>query len=176
MEAFWAGGYTATSTQDLCDATGLARSSLYNAFTGKRDLFEQALRRYAANTRRDMAMLVAARAPAPVVIRDFLMSAIDTQWARADRRGCLAVNAAVEVGPDDARLASLSLLDFDELTGAFRQVVERGQRDGDIPAGRDAAALARLIHSCLVGLHVVGRVADDRARLTDIVDALIDSF
>ena len=46
MEAFWAAGYEATSTQDLCDATGLGRSSIYNTFKSKHDLFERALARY----------------------------------------------------------------------------------------------------------------------------------
>ncbi|NUS02366.1 MAG: helix-turn-helix transcriptional regulator, partial [Nonomuraea sp.] len=43
MRAFWDAGYEATSTQDLCAATGLGRSSIYNTFAGKRDLFERAL-------------------------------------------------------------------------------------------------------------------------------------
>jgi AcrR family transcriptional regulator len=46
MRLFWTSGYEATSTQDLCEATGLGRSSIYNTFTSKRDLFDRALRRY----------------------------------------------------------------------------------------------------------------------------------
>ncbi len=46
MHAFWANGYEATSTQDLCEATGLGRSSIYNTFTSKHDLFRRALTRY----------------------------------------------------------------------------------------------------------------------------------
>ncbi|WP_228807159.1 TetR/AcrR family transcriptional regulator, partial [Nocardia cyriacigeorgica] len=42
MRAFWSAGYEATSTQDLCAATGLGRSSIYNTFTSKHDLFERA--------------------------------------------------------------------------------------------------------------------------------------
>ncbi|WP_258571869.1 TetR/AcrR family transcriptional regulator [Actinomadura parmotrematis] len=46
MSAFWTAGYEATSTEDLCAVTGVGRSSLYNAFAGKRELFLRALRRY----------------------------------------------------------------------------------------------------------------------------------
>ena len=38
MRAFWAGGYAATSVQDLEHATGLGRGSLYNAFGDKEQL------------------------------------------------------------------------------------------------------------------------------------------
>lgn len=46
MHAFWANGYEATSTQDLCEATGLGRSSIYNTFSSKHDLFKRSLARY----------------------------------------------------------------------------------------------------------------------------------
>ncbi|MEQ1883260.1 MAG: helix-turn-helix domain-containing protein, partial [Burkholderiales bacterium] len=32
METFWSKGYGATSLDDLCEATGLSRSSFYAAF------------------------------------------------------------------------------------------------------------------------------------------------
>ncbi len=38
MQVFWAKGYESTSLDDLCEATGLGRSSLYAAFGDKRAL------------------------------------------------------------------------------------------------------------------------------------------
>ena len=38
MEMFWSKGYEATSLDDLCEATGLSRSSLYATFGNKRDV------------------------------------------------------------------------------------------------------------------------------------------
>ncbi|HEY4569169.1 MAG TPA: TetR/AcrR family transcriptional regulator, partial [Kribbella sp.] len=43
MRLFWTSGYEATSTQDLCAATGLGRSSVYNTFTSKKALFQRTL-------------------------------------------------------------------------------------------------------------------------------------
>jgi AcrR family transcriptional regulator len=48
MRAFWVAGFEATSTEQLCAATGLQRGSLYNAFTGKHDLLVAVLERYMA--------------------------------------------------------------------------------------------------------------------------------
>ena len=45
-QVFWAQGYEHTSVDELCDATGLGRSSLYAAFRHKRGLYVQALVRY----------------------------------------------------------------------------------------------------------------------------------
>ncbi|TDE10624.1 TetR/AcrR family transcriptional regulator [Jiangella asiatica] len=176
MDVFWAGGYAATSTQDLCAGTGLGRSSLYNTFTSKHELYEQALRRYGERTRADQAELLERSGPVRAIIRDFLLEAVDRQLADPSRRGCLALNAAVEIGGADAVVADLTRADFDAIVDTMRALIERGQRTGELAPGRDAEALARLVHGALTGIHVVGRVAQDRERLSDIVDALIDSL
>ena len=51
MHTFWANGYDATTTEDLCAATGLGRSSIYNTFTSKHELFRRALLRYVDSER-----------------------------------------------------------------------------------------------------------------------------
>ncbi len=48
VEVFWRQGFEATSIQDLVEATGLNRGSLYNTFGDKAGLFEAALERYMA--------------------------------------------------------------------------------------------------------------------------------
>src|SRR3974390_2868093 len=46
MHVFWAKGYEASSLEDLCNATGLGRSSLYAAFSDKRRLYIEVLNHY----------------------------------------------------------------------------------------------------------------------------------
>ena len=46
MNLFWLYGYDATSIQDLVDATGVERGSLYHAFNSKAGLFAAALDHY----------------------------------------------------------------------------------------------------------------------------------
>ncbi|MEM9389991.1 MAG: helix-turn-helix domain-containing protein, partial [Bacteroidota bacterium] len=43
---FWSKGYNGTSMQDLVDTTGLNRSSIYNSFGDKYNLYEQSLQYY----------------------------------------------------------------------------------------------------------------------------------
>ncbi|WP_116950182.1 TetR/AcrR family transcriptional regulator [Jiangella endophytica] len=175
MDVFWVGGYAATSTNDLCEGTGLARSSLYNTYKSKRDLYEQALRRYGERTRTEQAELLERHGPVREVIRDFLLRAVDAQLADPARRGCLALNAAVELGDADPAVAELTRDDFDTIVATMQALIERGQATGELGPG-DARAKARLVHAALTGIHVVGRVAEDRTRLTHIVDAMVDSL
>lgn len=43
MRVFWAKGFAATSTDDLVQAMGIGRQSLYNAFGDKKRLYLEAL-------------------------------------------------------------------------------------------------------------------------------------
>src|ERR1700752_3946602 len=43
---FWRKGFHATSAQDLVDELGISRSSLYDTYTDKRNLFKESLKLY----------------------------------------------------------------------------------------------------------------------------------
>ncbi|TFG41199.1 MAG: TetR/AcrR family transcriptional regulator, partial [Chromatiales bacterium] len=47
VELFASKGYSETSMEDIVKATGVSRYGLYGTFGNKRELFEQALDRYA---------------------------------------------------------------------------------------------------------------------------------
>ena len=54
MQVFWSKGYEAASLDDLCEGTGLNRSSLYAAFGDKHALFARHDRAAAASVRRNL--------------------------------------------------------------------------------------------------------------------------
>jgi len=176
MEAFWARGYAATSAQDLVDATGLGRSSLYNAFAGKHQLYERALRRYLErNTEADVALL---DRPGPVKerVRELLLGVIDADLGDPQRRGCLAVNAAIELaGKDEAVTVAVRRV-FARVEEALVVALERGQLDGEITGARSARALARFVLNAIYGLRVLGKAATDRAPLLDVVEATVSAL
>lgn len=176
MEMFWVRGYAATSAQDLVDATGLGRSSLYNAFAGKHQLYEQALRRYLEhNTEADVALL---DQPGPVKerVRELLLGVIDADLGDPQRRGCLAVNAAIELaGKDEAVTVAVRRV-FARVEEALVMALERGQRNGEIARDRSARALARFVLNAIYGLRVLGKTATDRGPLLDVVETTVSTL
>ena len=57
IDVFWEKGFEAASVGDLLDATGLSRSSFYDAFGSKRDLLLAAVTHYCETNRDKLAGL-----------------------------------------------------------------------------------------------------------------------
>ncbi|WP_232383445.1 TetR/AcrR family transcriptional regulator [Actinomadura violacea] len=169
MRAFWESGYEATSTQELCEATGLGRSSIYNTFTSKHDLFVRALALYmdvrTANVVRvleDEGRTVRER------LRTVLGHAVEAP--ADDPVGCLVVNTMIEMAPRDPDVKERLRRDQARRLAALRAAVEAGQRSGEIDAGRDAGALAHFVVAAIAGMRVAARGGADEATLRGIAD------
>ncbi|MFP1624906.1 TetR/AcrR family transcriptional regulator [Streptomyces sp. 5K101] len=180
MRAFWVNGYEATSTQDLCEATGLGRSSIYNTFSSKHDLFTRSLARYIDTmTTAQLAILEDDERPAVERIRALFAKVVDDEFAnRRDGRsqGCLTVNTTVELAGRDPEVARTLERDLERRLASFRAVVEAGRRDGDITSTRDADSLARFLNAVIGGMRVSAQGGADRAALEAVVDTAMDAL
>jgi AcrR family transcriptional regulator len=180
MHTFWEKGYEATSTQDLCEATGLGRSSIYNTFKSKRDLFERALAHYVDTmTTAQLAVLEDPRRRAADRIRDLFAMVVDGETEhRAGGRGlgCLTVNTTVEMAGRDSRAARLLERDTARRLAVLRAVIEEGRRDGSITSRRDAGALARFVNAAIGGMRISSQGGADRAALESIAEVTLDAL
>ncbi|MCG5212790.1 TetR/AcrR family transcriptional regulator [Streptosporangium sp. KLBMP 9127] len=166
MRAFWAAGYEATSTEDLCEATGLGRSSIYNTFTSKRALFLRALRHYAETMTERQVELLEGDAPVREKLRELLSRVVDEE--SGDPQGCLVVNTSIELAGRDEEVAALLKRDYDRRIEALRTALETGRSRGELDAGRDPLALAHFVAATVGGLRVAARTGADRAALDGI--------
>ncbi|GAS93400.1 TetR family transcriptional regulator [Mycolicibacterium canariasense] len=174
MELFWGRGYGATTPQQLAEHLQIGKGSMYGTFGGKRQLYDLALRRYLDQRVQSVGEILEGPGPAKDVLRQALRYMVKTDLERPDRRGCFATNSAVEFGRTDAEIADLVLDMFRRTEGAFRALIERGQRDGDIRADLHPANTASMLLSTVTGLHALARVEPGRARLARVVDATVD--
>jgi TetR/AcrR family transcriptional regulator, transcriptional repressor for nem operon len=180
MRTFWAQGYEATTTQDLCEATGLGRSSIYNTFTSKHELFKRALLRYIETTNAaQLAVLEDERRPPVARLRALVALIVDGE--EANRRGgrslgCLTVNTTVELAGRDPEATALLERDLQRRIGLLRDVIAAGQRDGGITSTRDPASLARYLNAVIGGIRVAGQGGADRDVLQSIADTALDAL
>ncbi|PSK88101.1 TetR family transcriptional regulator [Murinocardiopsis flavida] len=180
MRTFWANGYEATSTKDLCDATGLGRSSIYNTFTSKHELFQRALTRYMDGmTSAQTAVLDDAEQPPTERIRTLFAQIIEGEFSnRREGRslGCLTVNTTVELAGHDAETAQLLDRDRELRLSSLRDVLALGQRTGEFGTRQDPETLAHFVTSMISGMRVAAQGGADRATLESIAATAIEAL
>lgn len=173
---FWKKGYHAASMQDLVDAMGINRASLYGTFGDKHQLYIRCLQTYRDALHQTMTTLTARRRPARERLGTLFRHLVSEAVHDADRKGCLLANAALERGaedPDTLREVRL-YLDFTE--SLFRTLLDEGQRSGEIATDRPATDLARYLTALLAGFRVVGKVVPDRAALESALAPALDAL
>ncbi len=180
MRTFWANGYESTSTRDLCEALGLDRSSVYNAFTNKRELFKRALTRYIdATTADQLRILDDHTLPAIERIRALFAGILRTE--AANRRdgyglGCLTVNTTMELAGRDPEIALMLDRDTGRRVAGLSAVIESGQRAGDIGSARDPADLARFVNAVIAGIRVAAQGGAGDATIEAIAATAMDAL
>jgi TetR/AcrR family transcriptional repressor of nem operon len=172
MEEFWSHGYANTSPAQLAEATGVAKGSLYNAFGSKRELFERALQRYDVVGVELTEELLSGPGSAQHCIRSFLRCLVDADVARAERRGCLAVNTAVEFAGRDPEMTRTVRAMQDHTTAVLAARLDQGRRDGDVSADLDPQATARFLMNTIVGLRVMAKTYDAPV-LYDVIESAL---
>ena len=173
MQVFWAKGYEAASLDDLCEGTGLNRSSLYAAFGDKHALFLQTIERYG-----DRAVTrVAAALSRPLHIREalaaFLAEMIDQIVAGPGRSGCFIGNCAAEVARHDRAAAVTVRRNLTRVEATFRDALVRATTRGELPPHADVKTLARFLVAGTQGLRLVGKTGAGRDVLEDVAGVML---
>lgn len=175
METFWRHGYASTSLADLSRSTGLGSGSLYAAFGSKHALFERTLTRYLeVNTETDVALLENAE-DVPGAIEELLVGVAEAHLGNPQARGCLAVNAAIELAGREEAVTTAVRRVFSRVEEALTTALTRGQVAGSITQAASPRAQARYVLNALYGLRVLG-TAGDRGQLMDAVGLTLASL
>ncbi|MFJ4633441.1 TetR/AcrR family transcriptional regulator [Streptomyces sp. NPDC088847] len=166
MEAFRRTGFEGTSMRDLAKAAGLGSGSIYAAFGSKEGLYLAALDLYRQQYAMPLTdMLRSAHGDAREVVRGVFVATVDEIARDGQRRACLIVAAAMERARDDDRVAARLRSTTQALELALFDVIAEGQARGQVPADRDASALAGFLVTSLQGLRVMAAINPDRATL-----------
>lgn len=173
LEVLWTKGYEAASLDDLCEATGLGRSSLYAAFGDKRALYHRALERYEEMAAQRVHDALARPVPIREAIAAFLSRLIDDIVTGSGRRGCFIGNCAAEIARGDREAGAHVRRSLRRIEAAFRDGLARAQARGEIDRDVDLTALARFLTSGIQGLRLVGKANPDRAALDDIAAVMV---
>jgi len=157
LELFWRHGYEGVSVNDIAEAIGISKPSLYAAFGDKESLYLRALARYGERQQAHHAQMLESEPDARLAIEKLLLAAVD-QLA-AGNHGCMVVTGSTGCAnpavPDSVREA------LGEALRAGARAIEarlaRAQREHQLDADVDVTALAFFFYTAITGLSVQAR-------------------
>jgi TetR/AcrR family transcriptional repressor of nem operon len=173
MELLWTKGYEATSLDDLCEVTGLSRSSFYATFGSKRKLLLRSVDRYVERRVPKLIEMLARPLPVHDAFAALLGNFIDQIVAGSGRRGCFLGNCAAELPRSDRGALTQVRQGLGRTEAVFREALARAKARGELQPKADVDALARFLTAGIQGLRLVGKVNPDRSALEDIAATML---
>ncbi len=157
MGVFWVKGYEATSLQDLIGAMEISKSSFYETFGSKHELFLAAIEHYMDTRTEHVVNLLDGEPSGKTAVEKIFRVIMESEMASGEVRGCFLCNCAIEISQRDPAAAEYVTRGMERIEEAFFRAVRRGQESGEIPVERDPRALARFLVSSENGLIVMAK-------------------
>jgi TetR/AcrR family transcriptional regulator, transcriptional repressor for nem operon len=176
VELFSSKGYSETSMEDIVQATGVSRYGLYGTFGNKRELFEQALERYADSMGKQAFLRLLEPGASLEHIRRIFEDRVTDMCAIEDNSGCLFIHSTMDLAPDDNELREVLRKFMGRIAKLFAVGLESAKERGEVRQDLDVAASGEVLTSMMFGLVVLGRTGFPRETLDGIVDTTLASF
>lgn len=172
---FWEKGYDGASIEDLTEAMGINRPSLYSTFGSKRELFIRAIDRYAA-THGSRAFSVFRLEPDNrKAIERFFEASIECATEDGKPRGCLINTIATEAAETDTVLRDKLSKMFAKTDIAIAKRLKDNQ-DDETSKIHDPEGLARMAHSVTHSIMTRARAGASRKELAEIANSFMTVF
>jgi AcrR family transcriptional regulator len=169
-------GFASASLDELSEAAGLNRPSLYAAFGDKEQLYIHTLRHYGMHGVAGIDAIFGGKGPIDKRLGQVFKGAIDLYTAPPYPRGCMIVGTAAVEAPTRPKIAAAASELLQATEDAFERAFERAVAEGDLaadppPAGRASMAGAAL-HTLAIRARLGTRPAELRAYAASLVPVI----
>lgn len=159
-------GYKGSSLQDLIQAMGISKSSFYETFDSKHELFLTTLKRF-HETRAIYNFIDSDfKLPAKTIIINLFRSIIDS--IINGKGGCLFGNCAVEFSRADPQVTAQITRGIKQLELTFSQILVHGQKNREISKKLNIEITACHLMTTFYGLQIMANAGLSREALDEI--------
>lgn len=176
VDLFASKGYSETSMEDIVQTTGVSRYGLYGTFGNKRELFEQALERYAEGMGKQSFLRLLEPGASLRHIRQIFDDRVADMSCPEENRGCLFIHTAMELAPQDEELRGVLQRFMKRMSKAFAIGLDSAKGRGEIHKDVDVDAAGELLTSTMFGLVVLGRTGFPKETMDGIVDNTLNAL
>jgi TetR/AcrR family transcriptional repressor of nem operon len=170
MLCFWEHGFDKTSIGDLENCTGLKRTSLYNSFGNKDDLFKAVIDYFIKTQCAYWVDIMHSEDRFIDGVDKLMGTMISENFDTRHPTGCLITYSAAGIDHhcDDIKKA---IRHGHEMTiSGIKQALEKGIRNGELEPATDRDALALFILNSFQGIMVLSKTVGSRSSLKKVKD------
>ncbi|WP_420413462.1 TetR/AcrR family transcriptional regulator [Roseibium sp.] len=177
MCAFWQNGFKATSMNDLVEASGMAKPSLYAAFGDKEAMFEKSLLHY-FDCYGDLVFgpLMRAEKHYLVDVRNLIQTVGYLAADKSTPLGCFLFNAQVEnaYGTEKHKvlLSDLAQTRYGGIRTRLLKAVDAGELSDDV----DIDALATYVDGQLGAVSILARTGGGKGQIDQFVETALKAL
>jgi len=169
LRTFWAKGYDGTTVDDLVEAMGIGRPSLYATFGDKDSLFFRCLERYAETLGAETLKAFLAPKGVHEAVRAFVRQGVLNATGSATPPGCIMACVAPAVA--DRRVRARVAEAFEGAVQAISARLREAVAEGVLPRELPVAQRARAVVDASTALTVRARLGATRSELLADADA-----
>ena len=172
---FWEKGFQKTSLDEIAEAVGVKKPSLYAAFGDKEMLFRKVLQRYSAKLSEPIQALDRYD-DIRDAIEAFIELGITAGCGQGHPRGCLLASAFADSSGLPVNLAEEIKALINQADQTVAQRLKQAIRDGQLPADFDAKGTAKFLITLMHGIALRIRAGESRADLRKVKKAALRSL
>ncbi|MDF1576586.1 MAG: TetR/AcrR family transcriptional regulator [Bacteroidales bacterium] len=172
MNVFWMYGYEGTSVRLLEKEMGINQFSIYASFKNKKNLFIQALRKYREFVIKNSFQPLLQEGSGYAELEIFLRNAIVVHRTEEEKKGCLVVNTAGELGEKDPDIAREIIRHYNFVRNMLLRLLQNAVAKKEIPENTDIEKQANFFLGVLQGMSVMGKIWNKR-QVKDFVEVAL---
>jgi len=177
MELFWERGYEGTTLEDLQTVMGnISPTSFYHAFGSKEALFRRVVEQYQATVGGPALKALDEVPAAREAVHQMLRLTAESFCRPGKPHGCMLILGATNCTPANAGPQNYLQSIRRETPNVLKQRLNRGVREGDLPASADIAAIASFYATVMHGLAVRAGDGASRKALMAAVDGAMAAW
>ena len=165
MNEMWRDGFNAASVKALSEKLSISRSSFYNTFGSREDLFREVMRLYVSHTPDRGLYAMTPEVSLKATLTSMFREICRVRASDPEHRGCLAVNCIAELAQADDELALFVQEMLNSNLSMIEEKVAWARESGELPADTDIGATALAIQNLMMGLNLQSKIVHDEAAL-----------
>ncbi len=169
-------GYNGTSIDEILKATGLSRSSLYDSFKDKHNLYLQSLEFYKSIEANGLSTVDQKKLNGIQKIEYLFKEVINHLINHPNDNGCLMVNAAAEMSKHCEKTAQVVCNNKESAQDLFVEWLSDAEKNKVITLSKPAKTYGPFLFSTLCGLKVLSQSGASKAELHNVVKVTLDSL